>query len=167
MFLDGKLKEQEKTDYLSRIQSLPDSFSKPRFNEKVKSMGTLSLIHNTLYTPQELYQEYKNRCEIEQFFDHLKNTLDASCSSMQRQEALNAWMFINHLSMQMVYKLYKILKTTPLNKKQKLNHKYSITDTIEHLKSIKKIKFSDEQYVIAEINKSTKVLLQKMNISIT
>jgi len=167
LFVDGKLKEQEKADYLSRIQSLPESFSKSNFNEKVKTMGTLSLIHNTEFTPEEAYKEYKHRCEIEQFFDHFKNTLDASCSYMQREESLNGWMFINHLSMVMIYKLYGILKTTNLNKKQKLNHKYSISDTVEHLKSIKKIKFNQNESIIAEINKPTKTLLEKMKISIT
>lgn len=167
LFLDGKLKEQEKTDYLKRIKSIPESYSKSKFNEKVKTMGTLSIIHNTELSPQELYCEYKNRGEIEQFFDHFKNTLDASSSNMQREESLNGWMFINHLSMLIIYKLYVILKTTPLNKKQKLNHKYSINDTIEHLKSINKIKFSTNDSVIAEINKSTKTLLEKMKISIT
>lgn len=69
--------------------------------------------------------------------------------------------------MQMIYKLYGVLKTTPLNKKQKLSHKYSILDTVEHLKSIKKIKFNQNESIIAEINKSTKTLLEKMKISIT
>jgi transposase len=167
LFLDGKLKEQEKADYLTRIQSLPESFSKTKFNDKVKTMGTITLIHNTEFTPVELYNEYKNRCEIEQFFDHLKNTLDASCSHMQREESLNGWMFINHLSMLMIYKLYDILKKTSLNKKQKLIHKYSIADSVEYLKSIKKIKFNKNESIIAEINKPTKTLLEKMKISIT
>lgn len=167
LFLDGKLKEQEKADYLARIKLLPESYSKPNFNQKVKTMGTLALIHNTQMNAQEVYCEYKNRGAIEQFFDHLKNTLDASCSNMQREESLNGWMFINHLSMQVIYKLYYILKNTPLNKKQNLNHRYSINDTIEHLKSIKKIQFSDQDSIIAEINKPTKTLLNKMKLSIT
>lgn len=167
LFLDGNLKETEKTDYLRRIQSLPENFSKPKFNEIIKTMGTLSIIHNIDKTPKEIFYEYKQRNEIEQFFDQLKNTLDASSSSMQRQESLNGWMFINHLSMQMIYKLYDILKNTKLNKKQNLNHKYSINDVIEHLKSIKKIKFSDNEFVITEKNKKTRELLEKMKLSIT
>lgn len=167
MFMDGKLKEQEKTDYLTRIGTVPESCSKSRFNEKVKAMGTLSIMHNTDMSAQEIYCEYKNRGEIEQFFDHLKNTLDAASSNMQREGSLNGWMFINHLSMQAIYRLYQTLKTTPLNKKQALNHKYSINDTIEHLKAIGKIQFSPKEYVVAEINKSTKALLEKMKIPIT
>lgn len=167
LFLDGKLKEQEKTDYLTRINSLPESYSKPKFNQKVKAMGTLSIMHNTELAPKELYLEYKNRGEIEQFFDHLKNTLDASSSNMQREESLNGWMLINHLSMKIIYTLFVTLKTTSLNKTQKLNHKYSINDVIEHLKSIKKIQFTPNDFIIAEMNKATKILLAKMKIPIT
>ena len=167
LFLDGKLKEQEKTDYLNRINTLPEKFSKPNFNEKIKTMGTLSVIHNTTLSSKEIYLEYKTRGQIEQFFDHLKNTLDASSSNMQREQSLNGWMFINHLSMMVIYQIYTKLKQTPLNSKQTLNHKYSITDTIEHLKSIKKIKFSPTEYVLAEQNKLTKDLLKKLKISIT
>ena len=146
---------------------MPESYSKDKFNSKIKSMGTLAIMHNTELDSNGVYIEYKNRGEIEQFFDHLKNTIDASCSHMQREQSLNGWMFINHLSMTVIYKLYEILKSTPLNKKQMLNHKYSINDTIEHLKSIKKIEFSKNEFVISEQNKATKTLLEKMKISIT
>jgi transposase len=91
LFLDGKLREQEKNDYLRRISSLPESFSKAGFNEKIKSMGTLAIMHNTELDPKNIYMEYKTRGQIEQFFDHLKNTLDASSSNMQREESLNGW----------------------------------------------------------------------------
>ena len=90
------LKEQEKNDYLRRIEVLPESYTKIGFKEKVKQMGTMGLLHNTKLTPQEVYIEYKHRGEIEQFFDHYKNTIDADSSSMQREESLQGWMFINH-----------------------------------------------------------------------
>ncbi|MCO5248859.1 MAG: transposase [Chitinophagales bacterium] len=167
LFLDGKLKEQEKSDYLTRIRTVPESYSKDKFNEKVKSMGTLALMHNTNFASEKVYAEYKNRGAIEQLFDHLKNTIDASSSNMQREESLNGWMFINHLSMKIIYQLFMILKTTPMNKKQMLNHKYSINDSIQYLKSIQKIQFGKNEYVITEQNKTTKTLLEKMNISIT
>lgn len=167
VFLDGRLRELEKTDYLRRIKSVPESYSKEKFNGKISSMGTLSIIHNTNQNAKEVYFEYKNRGEIEQFFDHFKNTIDASSSNMQREESLNGWMFINHLSMLVIYRIFEILKNTQLNKKQTLNHKYSINDVIMHLQSVKKIKFNPNKELISEPNKLTKTLLEKMKISIT
>lgn len=167
LYVDGMLKEMEKNDYLSRIQTLPEFYSKEGFKEKAKRMGTLAIIHNTTFNPIEVYTEYKQRGDIEQFFDQLKNSLNASASYMQREESLNGWMFINHLSMMVIYKIYDILKSTPLNKKQKLNHKYSIMDVITHLQTIKKIKFNKDEFIITEIDKATRILLEKMKISIT
>ena len=51
LFLDGKLKEQEKNDYLRRIEVLPESYTKIGFKEKVKQMGTMGLLHNTKIDP--------------------------------------------------------------------------------------------------------------------
>lgn len=86
---------------------------------------------------------------------------------MQREESLNGWMFINHLSMLVIYRIFEILKNTQLNKKQTLNHKYSINDVIMHLQSVKKIKLNQNKELISEPNKLTKTLLEKMKISIT
>jgi hypothetical protein len=167
LFLDRKLKEQEKSDYLTRIQSLPESFSKSKFNEKIQTMGTLTIMHNTERSPHDIYVEYKNRGKIQQFFDYFKNTINASCSHMQRAESLNGWMFVNHISMQVIYRLFQTLKTIPLNKKQMLLNQYSINDAIEHLMTIEKIKFNPDEYVTSEVNKATKTLLKQMKISIT
>ena len=41
LFLDGRLKELEKTDYLKRIKTVPESYSKEKFNTKIAAMGTL------------------------------------------------------------------------------------------------------------------------------
>ena len=40
-------------------------------------------------------------------------------------------------------------------------------DAVDHFKSVKKIKFAPDEFVIAEINKPTKKLLEKMKIAIT
>ncbi len=53
------------------------------------------------------------------------------------------------------------------DKKQTLNHKYSINDAIMHLQSIKKRKYNTDKELITEPNKLTKKLLEKMKISIT
>jgi hypothetical protein len=70
---------------------------------------------------------------------------------MQSDESLRGWMFINHLCMEVIYELYKILKTTPLNKMQKLNHKYAIKDVIEHLKSVQIIHLNPNKTIVTEL----------------
>ncbi|HKG68328.1 MAG TPA: transposase [Segetibacter sp.] len=112
LFLDGKLKEEEKKDYLNRITSLPEKYNQKGYQQKIKSMGTIAMLHNTdLQKPEEVYQHYKSRAEIEQFFDCYKNTIDAYVSHMQNEEALQGWIFINHIAMQITYDLFEQIKS--------------------------------------------------------
>jgi transposase len=162
LFYDGRLKEEEKNDYLSRIESLPEQYSREKYLEKVASMGTIAILHNTsLPTAQEVYEHYKGRGEIEQFFDCFKNTIDAFVSYMQNEEALQGWMFINHIAMQIIYSIFEQLKQAKLTKK------HSIADAVMHLSNIKKIQVNNDKYYISEINKATKTLLQKLKLSVT
>lgn len=44
-----------------------------------------------------------------------------------------------------------------------LVYSYSINDTIEYLKSVKQIGFAPVEFVISEMNKSTKTFLKQIN----
>lgn len=167
LFLDGALKEQERGDYLRRIREIPEEYTHEKYLEKAPAMGTLTLLHNTVLPPQKVFEEYKGRCEIEQFFDCLKNTVDASVSHMQNEDALQGWMFINHITMQVLYRLYGKLKETPLNKTQKLNKKFSIADTLRHLAGIQKIMINNQNHYTTELNTTTKMLLKRLSLSVT
>ena len=79
---------------------------------------------------------------------------------MQNEQALEAWAFINHISMMMVYKIYTMLK------QQELLSRYSAEDILIYLKYINKLKI-DGEWVTSEINAKTKILLKKLNIHIT
>ncbi len=163
IFLDGRLKEDEKTDYLNRITTLPEHYTVKKYQEKIKAMGTIALLHNgsEIERPEDIYEQYKGRGEIEQFFDCYKNTIDAYVPHMQNEDALQGWMFINHVAMQVTYDLFDKLK----NKKMIKHH--SIKDVILHLSQIRRVQVNDSDYYITEINKKTKTILSKLKISIT
>ena len=163
LFLDGRLKEDEKTDYLNRTITLPEHYTLQKYQEKIKAMGTIALLHNgsEIDKPEDVYEQYKGRGEIEQFFDCYKNTIDAYISHMQNEDALHGWMFINHVAMQIIYDLFAQLK----NKKMIKHH--SIKDVILHLSQIRRVYVNDSDYYTTEINKKTKTILSKLKISIT
>ena len=162
LYYDGKMKEQEKQDYLARIQTLPEKFTTEKYKSNLPSMGTLSMLHNLEnQTPEEIYLTYKSRAEIEQFFDCYKNTLSATATYMQHDDALQGWVFVNHIAMQIVYQIFLDLKTNKLNKK------HSIADFVMHLANIKKTTINNEKNIVSEINASTKNILKALKISIT
>ena len=162
MYYEGKMKEQEKQDYLARIEKLPEKFTTEGYKKNLPSMGTISMHHNIEnQTPEEIYLTYKSRAEIEQFFDCYKNTLSATATYMQNDDALQGWVFVNHIAMQILYKIFNDLKTIKLNKK------HSIADFIMHLANIKKTTINNDKSIISEINATTKNILKTLKISIT
>jgi len=96
---------------------------------------------------------------IEEMFDSLKNVLDADSTYMQNEDALQGWMFINHLALQWYQQIYLLLQG------HGLNGKYSVKDFLIFLKDIRKIKIND-QWHQAEITNTTLKLLKKIKLNV-
>ena len=79
---------------------------------------------------------------------------------MRSNEALEGWMFINHIALIFYYRLYKRLIQHNLLKK------YSPKDILMHLNTIKRIKINDN-WLIAEIPSKSKNILENLEIPIT
>jgi transposase len=175
-YLDEALRIKEEKDYLSRINSYPETHSKDKFDEKLHCFGTLTLIHNTKNQASEsgkakgkkkeaaceileqmVYESYKQRNEIETMFDSYKNYLDADVSYMQNRYVLEGWLFANFLAMIAYYKLYTRLRQAGLLSK------YSPKDIIELSKSIYKMKIRDVWHC-SEITQKTIKLFAKIGI---
>jgi len=65
---------KEESDYLLRVISHPEQNTEDKFYEKLTRFGTLTLNYNLAasLTPQQLYEAYKQRNEIEVIFDNYK-----------------------------------------------------------------------------------------------
>jgi transposase len=161
LFKDEKLKVQEEKDYLDRIESLPEYYNLPAFHKKTMVFGTIAMLSNIKdRDPASIFATYKSRNNVELMFDGLKNVLNADRTYMQNEDALQGWMFINHIALQWYYILYSLLK------EHKLLKHYSVRDFIIHLYELKKIKIN-EDWVREPTTKKTETLLEKLKISIT
>ena len=179
-FLDEILRVNEEKDYLSRINTHPESYSKKKFDEKLHGFGTLTIIYKIyendnvinchanekkqnkkkeieVSVEQRVYQSYKQRNEIEIMFDSYKNYLDADVSYMQNRYVLEGWLFANFIAMIAYYKLYVRLRQAEL-----LN-KFSPKDIIELSKAICKVKIRGVWH-LAEMTEKTRRLFAKIGI---
>lgn len=160
-FLDEKLKVEEEADYLMRTKSHPEKYSEEKFYEKIEGFGTLTIISKLKdqekQTPQELYEAYKQRNEVEVMFDSYKNFLQADRMYMQDRYVLEGWLMANFIAMIAYYKLYSRLKQA------KLLSKYSPKDIIELSKSIYQIKIRGE-WNRSEMTAKSKQLFKKIGI---
>ena len=79
--------------------------------------GTLSLITNIAScSAEDIYQYYKKREWIEDFFRIYDNTLDFDSSFMRDRYSFEAWLFLNHLSSLMAYDALHDIKSNNMLK---------------------------------------------------
>lgn len=161
VFMDESLRQKEEHDYLARIQTHPETHSIEQFHERESRFGTFSILTNLLdYTSCQIYEMYKTRNNIELMFDTMKNTLQADCSYMQNEEALEGWMFITFIALQCYYAMYQKLTS------KKLLNKFSPKDLLSRCAEIKKVKINGT-WVLSEITSKTVTLLEKLELPIT
>jgi transposase len=158
LFRDDKLRVQEQKDYLQRIESNIEGYTRESFNKKLPQFGTFALVSNLKNTVlQEVYAKYKSRNSIEVMFDGVKTILKADTTYMQREETLNGWMFINHIALQWYYIIYNLLV------EKKLLSKYSVKQFITELAEHRKVNINGEwreENMIA----STEKMLKKLEL---
>jgi transposase len=93
------------------------------FHQKAERFGTIALLSNVHNQDgQQIFTSYKSRNTIEVMFDGIKNVLHADRTYMQNEDALQGWMFVNHIALQWYYIIYNLLK------KHKQLKRYSVTD---------------------------------------
>ena len=85
---------KEESDYLLRVKSHHAQNTEDKFYEKLPRFGTLTLNYNVAaeFTPQHLYEAYKQRNEIKVMFDSYKNFMDADKTFMQNRYVLEGWL---------------------------------------------------------------------------
>ena len=158
LFKDDKLKAQEQKDYLQRIDSKIDGYSREKFNAKLSQFGTFALITNLKNQKlNDVYIKYKSRSAIEIMFEGVKSILKADVSYMQKEETLNGWMFVNHIALQWYYIIYNILV------ENKLLSKYSVKQFINELKEHRAVLINDE-WIEENMIKSTRAMLTKLKL---
>jgi len=160
LFLDTELRADEEKSYLQNVKSNTDGYTMEAFYQKQFAFGTIAIKTNMSVTPVEVYALYKQRREIEQAFDFLKNLLEQDKTFMQNEKSLETWAFINHISLILCYKVYNLLRD------KKVISKYSVADFLEHLKYISKVKIGT-QWATSEIVKTSRDLLAELNLHIT
>lgn len=99
---------------------------------KFRSMGTIALATTIKEekTPKEIYEIYKERELIEDANDAYKNVMRKNASYLQSTNSYYGWLFINHITLLLYYRVYNKIK------EKGMTSKYSVADIIEQTKRI-------------------------------
>lgn len=157
-FLDDRLKVEEERDFLIRAEG--DKIKMDEFHENESKFGTISIITGTELTPQRIFELLKSRVEIEVTFDTFKNVLNADRSYMRDDSAMEGWMFVNFIALLLYYKVYGLLIS------KDVLSKCSPKDVILHLSRVFNVRIGDN-WVVSEIPKKTRLLIEKLGIDLS
>jgi len=124
-------------------------------------LGYFSFCSNLDVSPKEIYLNYKQRWDIEQCFDYLKNSVNISASHAQSDNYFRGWAFLNHISLLYYYGLLNALRES------KLDEKYSAEDVIKLTKNIYRVDTGDAQGIkISAIQKKTQDVLNALQVDL-
>lgn len=133
----------------------------PKDDLQETRLGYFSFCSNLDVEAQVIYLNYKERWDIEQCFDYLKNSASTSASHAQTDEYFRGWAFLNHLSLLYYYGLLNALRNS------NLDGKYTAADILKLTKNIYQVDIGDGQGVrISAIHKKTQDLLNILEVDL-
>ena len=130
LYLDLALKAEEDADYALRMAESDEEFTEERIAMDMKYSGTIALSVNRDMKPEELFGIYKERELIEDGNKAYKHVLGNFASNKQKTDSYNGWLFLNHISLMLYYRVLGKIK------EKGLTAKYSVDDVIDVAKRI-------------------------------
>lgn len=128
LYFDQKMRGKEIMDSTCGKDGGIDDLKERKF----RSMGTIALATTIKEekTPKEIYEIYKERELIEDANDAYKNVMRKNASYLQNTNSYYGWLFINHITLLLYYRVYSKIK------EKGMTSKYSVADVIEQAKRI-------------------------------
>ncbi len=139
LYFDQKMRSKEIMDSTCGKDGGIDDLKERKFS----SMGTIALATTIKEekTPKEIYEIYKERELIEDANDAYKNVMRKNASYLQNTNSYYGWLFINHITLLLYYRVYNKIK------EKGMTSKYSVADVIEQTKRITIQEIAKEQII--------------------
>ena len=132
VFRDEKLRGNEMTDFVERAEKanatikakksfVPGRDALRDVSEetalRASEFGTI-VIRTSLtdVSPQNIYEAYKLRWEIERLFDTMRNVCENDMSYMHNDAGFEAWSFIGHVTLMVACRILALLKEKKMSK---------------------------------------------------
>ena len=159
IFRDDQRKLQAEVSFMRKKEADFEGFKNASIFDD-KRRGMFAFVSNTGDSARQVYMSYKERWDIEQCFDYLKNSIQIGAAYKRTNAELEAWSFINHISLLYFYGVIKALR------ERELNEKYSPEDILSIGKNIYRVRehFSSSETRVSEITKHDAELLETLGV---
>ena len=162
IFMDEQRRASEHARFIERCEKdYDESENVPMDLTKKPRMGYFCFCSNLDTEPKEIYLDYKERWDIAECFDYLKNSVRAESSHAHNDEYFRGWAFLNHISLLYYYGLINAINVHRLS--EKLNPKEAILMT----KDICRITDADGKKHLTHVKKETQDILDILGVDLS
>lgn len=155
-FYDPRRQSREQANFLNRS----GSESLTPHAALADSRGYFSLISNIDDTSEAIYLTYKERANIEQCYDFLKNTMHAGAAYAHSDNALRGWAFLNHVALLYFYGLIRALH------RAHLDQQWAPASVIMLAKNVRARRYTDGNFRVPHIQEKTLSIFRQIGIRI-
>ena len=131
MFQDQMLMAEESSTFIRMISE--KRRTQNEFQSEYMKFGKISILSNLKDDPQIIYNLYKQREEIEQAFDAMKNELENDKSYLSDDDSLRGYFFVSFLSLYLYYSIFVLIRAADLT------NKLSVKDVLLKFSKVYKI----------------------------
>ena len=114
-FQDQMLMAEESSTFIRMIAE--KKRTQEEFDSESIRFGKTSILSNVRDDPECIYDFYKQREEMEQAFDAMKNELENDKSYLSDDDALRGYFFVSFLSLYLYYSIFVLIRAADLTSK--------------------------------------------------
>lgn len=159
IFMDEDRKRREETRYLEKMEDDWEDLDMDGFFAEGRR-GVFAFVSNLDVEPKRVFLDYKGRWDIEQCFDYLKNVVSTGAPYQDSNEKLEAWAFLNHVSLLYFYGLVKALR------QKGLDRDHSPQDVIDMCRNVVKVNLDNNQSFISETTQDVQDFLKELGVDL-
>lgn len=153
MFYDPVLAGEEASTFISLISG--GKRKQSEYDEESIKFGKIAIMSNVNDSPESIYLMYKQREEIEQAFDAMKNELENDRSYLRNDDSLRGYFFISFISLYLYYAIFVLIRAADLT------GRFSVKDVLLRFSKVYRVTGERREYT-SEIPKSVENLDEKL-----
>jgi transposase len=115
IFQDQPLMAEESSNFISMISEGKKKQSE--YDHASRMFGKISILSNIRDHPRSIYMMYKQREEIEQAFDAMKNEMENDRTYLRDDESVRGYFFISFISLYLYYSIFVLIRAADLTDK--------------------------------------------------
>ena len=115
MFQDQSLMAEESSNFISMVSQ--GKRRQSEYEAASRMFGKISILSNIRDDPESIYLMYKQREEIEQAFDAMKNELENDKTYLRDDDSVRGYFFISFISLYIYYSIFVLIRAANLTDK--------------------------------------------------